>query len=339
MIPADRKSGDTAITPANRADERAGVTTAYKTDGRAVVTTEDRAGGRASAAPADNAGGYATDIPAAKADRHTTLTPAAKAVKYAAIGRVTVKNHVAYIMDFLLRTVFFIIIIYIFIQLWTATYHGEGSTRIAGFTLGQIIWYLIFTEAMTLAKPSLSYRIEEEVKSGDVGYRLVRPVNYIGFHYVSYIGEVYFRLLINLAVGVLLGVLVLGLPSFGWGWAGFLALTLGGFTVNFLLNMMLALCAFWVEETRGLEFVYNKLLFTVGGMLMPLEVFPDRLQRVCVWLPFQTVLYFPAKAAVAFQAGDLPRMLGIQCFWIALLTVGVAAIYRKGVKKLNVNGG
>jgi ABC-2 type transport system permease protein len=113
----------------------------------------------------------------------------------------------------------------------------------------------------------------------------------------------------------------------------------GSFTVNFVLLMIIALCSFWVEETRGIDFVYNKLLFTVGGMMLPLETFPDTLHTVCQWLPFQTVVYFASKIATQFDAALLGRMILIQWTWVALLSLLLAALYRKGVKKLNVNGG
>jgi ABC-2 type transport system permease protein len=262
-----------------------------------------------------------------------------KSAKYASIGRITLRNHFAYIVDFLVRSIFLLIILYIFMQLWRVTFHGEGTSLIAGYSFKQMIWYLILTESMTLACPSVCTKVEEEVKSGDVAYKLTRPVSYIGFHYMGFMSEVAVRFLINLAVGTILGVLVLGLPDFGYGWLAFFLVAAFGFTINFLMNMMLALCAFWVEETKGLEFVYHKLLFTIGGMLMPLEIFPAALQQICRWLPFQTVLYFPAKTAVRFEGSKLLAMLGVQCFWIVILGLIVFYIYSRGVKKLNVNGG
>ncbi|MEK3720762.1 ABC transporter permease [Paenibacillus sp. FSL H8-0034] len=262
-----------------------------------------------------------------------------KLFKYGAIGRVTLRNHFAYVYDFLIRSIFLILIMYIFIQLWSVTYQGEGTSLIEGYSYAQMIWYILFAEALTTAFPSLATRVEEEVKNGDVGYKLTRPLNYIAFHYVGYVSEVTVRLLVNLSIGGLLGVAIFGWPDFGWGWMGFLLMSLGAITINFLLNMALALCAFWVEETRGLEFVYHKLLFTVGGMLMPLELFPKLLQEVCRWLPFQTVLYFPAKTAVKWADVALAPMLLTQMCWILLLGAGVWMIYRRGVRKLNVNGG
>lgn len=271
---------------------------------------------------------------------HTTKpSVTGKIVKYAAIGRVTLRNHFAYVYDFMVRSIFLIIIMYIFIQLWRVTYQGEGSSLIEGYSYEQIIWYILFAEALATAFPSLSTKIEDEVKNGDVGYKLTRPFSYIGYHYVGYLSEVFVRLLVNIGVGSLLGLCLFGWPAFGWGWAGFLLMSAGAVTVNFLLNMILALCAFWVEETRGLEFVYHKLLFTIGGMLMPLELFPEQLQAVCRWLPFQTVLYFPSRTAVRWADASVIPMLAVQAGWIVALSIGVGFMYWRGVRKLNVNGG
>ncbi|NOU96263.1 ABC transporter permease [Paenibacillus sp. LMG 31456] len=262
-----------------------------------------------------------------------------KLIKYGAIGRVTLRNHFAYVYDFLIRSIFLIIIMYIFMQLWRVTYQGEGSALIEGYSYEQIIWYILFAEALTTSFPSLATKIEEEVKNGDVGYKLTRPLSYIGYHYVGYVSEVSIRLLVNVCIGGLLGVMMFGWPSFGWGWVEFLIVSCGAVTINFLLNMVLALCSFWVEETRGLEFVYHKMLFTIGGMLMPLELFPQQLQDVCRWLPFQTVLYFPAKTMVRWADVQLLSMLLTQAVWIALLAAVVGLMYGRGVRKLNVNGG
>ncbi|WP_261306108.1 ABC transporter permease [Paenibacillus andongensis] len=262
-----------------------------------------------------------------------------KSVKYAFIGKITLRNQLAYVADFLIRSLFLLLILYIFLQLWQTTFHGEGTETIEGFSFKQIMWYLVITESMILACPSLCSRVEEEVKSGDIVFKFVRPVNFVAFHYVEYMSEASIRFLVNAALGGLLGLLIMGPPDFGYGLLWLPIVALCGFTVNFMLNMVLALSSFWVEETRGLEFVYNKFLFTIGGMLMPLELFPDMLQRVGRWLPFQAIVYIPAKSTVTFDAVQLPRMLCTQLIWVVIIGIIVSLVYRKGVKKLNVNGG
>lgn len=264
-----------------------------------------------------------------------------KTAKYIAVGRITLKQQLAYRMDFLMRSMFMLLILYVFMQLWTAAYSTQGGgvqASMGGFSLKDIIWYLVLTEAFSLAFPRLCTQIEEEVKNGGVAVRLLTPISYNGYQYFVYMGEGLLRFLILLVCGSAIGLLFVGPPEFGGGWAAFAALGLGSFTLAFLLNLCIALCAFWVEETRGLEFVLQKLQFTAGGMLIPLDLMPHWLQQICVWLPFQAVLYFPAKTAVSGGAG-LGGYLLLQLLWIVLLGGLAAWIYSRGVRRLNVNGG
>jgi len=259
--------------------------------------------------------------------------------KYAAVGAVTVKQQLQYRLDFVFRAMFLLLILYVFIQLWRAAYGGGGNEVVAGFTLKMIVWYLVFTEAVTMACPPLCVKVEDEVKSGDIALRLIRPQSYVGFHYMTFVGEAAVRFTVQLAAGSAIAWAFMGPPSFGWGWAELAVLLPGALSVAFLLNMAVALCAFWVEETRGMEFVLHKLQFTVGGMLLPLELMPEWLQRICAWLPFQAMLYLPARAAVVPEPGLFAGYAAIQWAWAAALAAVCALVYRKGVRRLHVNGG
>jgi len=267
------------------------------------------------------------------------MTALAKWHKYRAVGVISVKQQLKYRVDFLMRALMLLFLMFIFIHLWSAAYASGGARAIEGFTLRQIIWYLVFAEAVTMACPWLCVRIENEVKQGEIAVRLIRPVSYAGFHYMTYMGEAALRFVVQLAAGSLIAWACVGPPAFGRGWAGFIALLPGAVTLMFLLNLSVALLAFWIEETRGLEFVLQKLNFTAGGMLLPLELMPDRLERICSWLPFRAVLYFPARMGTAFDGGMFRVFLLAQWGWIAALALVCMFIYRRGVRKLNVNGG
>ncbi|MBM7565746.1 ABC transporter permease [Paenibacillus sacheonensis] len=264
---------------------------------------------------------------------------AAGGSKAGAVARITIRQQMAYKTDFIMRASFLLMILYVFVQLWSAAYDGDHARIINGYTLKQIIWYLVFTEAITMGVPALCGIIENEVKSGDIAVRLIRPLSYVGYHYAAYLAEAVFRFFVHLAVGSAIAWLCVGPPTFGMGWAGLFSLTFGAITVAFVLNMIVALCAFWVEETRGMEFVLHKLQFTVGGMLLPLDLMPEPLRRICVWLPFQAMLYFPARTAVNIDAAPIAEQFAIQAVWILLLGALVMWMYKRGVSRLHVNGG
>lgn len=264
---------------------------------------------------------------------------AASARKAEAVIRITARQQFAYKMDFMLRSMFLLMILFVFVQLWTAAYDGDTSKVIGGFAMKEIVWYLVFTEALTMAAPPLTARVEEEVKNGDIAIRLIRPMSYLGYHYASFLAEAAVRFAANLAAGSAIAWSCVGAPDFGLGWPALASLALGALTVAFLLNAIVALCAFWLEETSGLQFVLQKLQFTIGGMLLPVDLMPEWLQRACAWLPFQAALYLPARAAVHYDGALLLKDAGIQAAWIAALGALVAYMYRRGARRLHVNGG
>ncbi len=55
--------------------------------------------------------------------------------------------------------------------------------------------------------------------------------------------------------------------------------------------------AFWLRDAGSAWFLYQKLLFIMGGMLIPLEALPDWLHRVALVLPFRAMSYAPARLA------------------------------------------
>lgn len=252
---------------------------------------------------------------------------------------IALRQQWAYKADFLLRACMLLLILYVLTQLYAAAYGGGNTGAIGGFTLRQIVWYLVFTEAITMAGPPVGARIEEEVKNGDIGVRLTRPLSYVGYHFASYMGEGGLRFAVLLLAGSLVAWASVGAPEFGYGLPAYIGLAALGLTLSFLMTAAVGLCAFWVEETRGLDFVLQKLLFTAGGLLIPIDLMPEWLQRICGWLPFQAALYMPARIGVHFDGGALLRSVLLQGLWILALAAAVTLIYRRGVSKLHVNGG
>ena len=58
--------------------------------------------------------------------------------KYGAITFTNLQNQLAYVWDAFNRAFFIIIIMFIFVQLWSAVYESQGTAEIAGLTLEQI---------------------------------------------------------------------------------------------------------------------------------------------------------------------------------------------------------
>lgn len=258
--------------------------------------------------------------------------------KYTFLAQTSFYSKIAYPIDVLVRTFFFALILFIFTQLWGALL-GEGNS-IAGFTRSQLVWYLMVTEAIMLSNSRIDRRIEDDIKSGAVAYILIRPLHFVWYQCSIYVGETLGMLLFNLAVGTGVAVFLVGAPPLSLLSIPALLVALAlAFLLNFFTRMSLALLAFWVEDTGPFFWVYSKILFTLGGLFMPLEVYPVWLQRIAAALPFNYILYRPARLFVAFSQQDALGVLGAQLLWTLALLAVVLAIFSRGVKKVSVNGG
>lgn len=258
--------------------------------------------------------------------------------KYVFLSQTSFRSKMAYPLDVLVRTFFFAVVLLVFTQLWTALLGGESS--VAGFGRSQLVWYLMVTEVIMLSNSRIDRRIEDDVKSGAVAYTLIRPLHFVWYQFSVYWGETLAMLVFNSVTGSLVAFALVGPAPLSLTALPFLlTAVLLAFSLNFFTRMSLALLAFWVEDTSPFFWIYSKLLFTLGGMFVPLEVYPEWLRSVSAALPFNYILYRPAKLLVDFRPADVVSVLGGQIVWNVALMALCLFIYARGVQKISVNGG
>ncbi len=263
-----------------------------------------------------------------------------KIAKYLHVMKVSASNNLVYVSNFIARNFFFMFIIYIMLMLWTNIYSQKGST-IAGFSLNQIIWYLIVTELVTLSRSNVFTEVSRDVKNGNIAYMLNKPYNYIFYSLSNSLGEIGVKLFTNVIIGVAIGFLYVGpLINFDFRHLPFILLSLLlGIIINFFIHISLSLTAFWLEENSPFFWIYQKLVFTLGGMLIPIDMFPNWLEKIAKNLPFAYVTYGPARLAVKFSYSDFVSTVLFQLGYLLLFLIISLLIFRKGVRALNVNGG
>jgi ABC-2 type transport system permease protein len=260
--------------------------------------------------------------------------------KYLAIFRLSLLSQLAYPAELWMRSIFVFIIMFIFSSLWHTTYGEMGRARLGGLTLSEMLWYLAITESILLSRPRDAMRIDEEVRTGQLAYQLARPYNYLLYRFAQMWGERLPRFLITLAVAGALAMLFSGGVGVGWDGllAGLPALVLA-LAVDFLLVSAISLLAFWVEDTAPFLFIYDRFLMILGGMLLPLELFPGALETVARVLPFSAVVYAPARMFVDPDGGRLAALIVQQLLALAGAAVVAVGLFRYAERRLQSNGG
>jgi ABC-2 type transport system permease protein len=233
-------------------------------------------------------------------------------------------------------TGFYAAVILVLGSLWRAAAHAHGG-QIAGYSATSLTWYIAASEAATV---SLNIRLIEDIgndiAAGTVVVEMLRPASVLAVRAAAEFGRALPRLALCLLTALLVNGAITGsLPGAEAAGLAVVGLLLA-IACNLAAQHAFASAAFWVRDARSTWFLYQKLVFVVGGMLLPLEVLPRPLERVAKVLPFMTMAYAPARLA----SGHLePVLIVVQLGWLAVLGGLATVAFSAGQRRLQVVGG
>jgi ABC-2 type transport system permease protein len=231
---------------------------------------------------------------------------------------------------------FYAVVVAVLAGLWRAGISANGG-EVAGYGVVAITWYMATSEATIVAlRQRMIADIGDDIGSGAIAVELLRPAPALGVRVATELGRALPRLAACAAVGGVLAWVTAGAPPRG------AALALAGPSLvlavacNIVAQHAFAAVAFWLRDAGSTWFLYQKLVFILGGMLIPLEALPGWLERSAAVLPFRAMSYAPARLA----SGHLePALLLEQVIWLGLLSCAATAVFRAGEHRLQVVGG
>ena len=259
--------------------------------------------------------------------------------KYFSILTMQVINNLAYPGDFLGRSISIATFIFIFAGLWRTTFAISNTNIINGLTFPNMVWYFMMAETLELGRQRINRTISEQVKNGEVAYILNKPYNFLLYHFSAGLGDGIVRMTLNLIVGSIVAWILAGAPPIPLGWLMAFVTLIGAWILHFCIMALIGLAAFVVEETNSFELIYQKLVFILGGFLLPIDMFPAWLQKISYALPFPYMMYAPARLFVKPDVELFWQMLGGQVIWVAIFVFLLAFVYLRSEKYLTVNGG
>jgi ABC-2 type transport system permease protein len=257
--------------------------------------------------------------------------------KYVAAARVAARQAAVSRVEWIGRAGFYAVLLLVFSRLWkVAIADAAGTPSVAR----DLLWYLAVTEWVLLSIPTVHLDVERDVRSGDVAYLLPRPMSYLGLRVSEAIGT----LLVRLATLALVGgpcafLLAGGGPSDPRGLV--VALALGPFAgvLAILFQAAIGVTAVWLHDVSPIYWIWQKAAFVLGGLVLPLHLYPDWLQAAARWTPFAPMLYGPGRAAMGFDpAAGLRTAAEIAAWWVVGV-VGLRWLSGRALRVLDVNGG
>lgn len=204
-------------------------------------------------------------------------------------------------------------------------------------------YYLLLIIAVAM----LTSHIEEDVgdidiKQGELVRYLMKPFSY---YWIKFFEEIPYRILQGF-YGIVLFLISSSLFSdffqnnlniniifFG------LISALLAFFISFTFKMIVGYTAFWFTDNRAVTEAIVILTIIFAGQVVPLDLFPNKLNEIVMLLPFASMIYFP----VIIFLGKLTffetlRAVSIQIFWLAFFVILERLIWQRGIKEFTAIG-
>jgi ABC-2 type transport system permease protein len=113
------------------------------------------------------------------------------------------------------------------------------------------------------------------------------------------------------------------------------------FLISFSIDYAIGLMGFYSESVWGLSMTKEIIITVFSGALIPLQFFPEAMQKVLFWLPFQAIFHTPIMMLTRPDQGldiFLP-MMAVQLAWAVILFIAARLFYNQAIKVLWIAGG
>ena len=206
-----------------------------------------------------------------------------------------------------------------------------------------LVYTLLAAMVSHLVYTGFEYQVNQDIKNGGLNKYLVRPVNYRGYQFFSFLGEKAPQLLILLAVAAALLVfsvftlgLVLSLPRV----LAFLTSLVLALVLNFFIFYCVALISFWLTDVNLLFGTVSVVLVVVSGGIFPMDIFGERIAFLVNLLPFGYTTQFPVNI-INGRFGLYETAVGFICqiFWIICFGMLGGLLWKRGLRRYTAVGG
>jgi len=70
----------------------------------------------------------------------------------------------------------------------------------------------------------------------------------------------------------------------------------------------IGLGAFWIEDTSSIYLIYTRVSMILGGLLIPIDLFPDTIGAIARALPFAAMIHGPARLVLSSGLAEVPGL-------------------------------
>lgn len=259
---------------------------------------------------------------------------------YYAYAKKSFLRRSAYRFDLFMNILSTCLQIFIFWEIYKALYSGRSA--VDGITMSMVTTNFILSMGLSAAFYTDDYFLPGHIWDGSISTELLRPISFKGRMLAENLGNAFFKLLFCFIPALFISIFAVGilLPANAQMFFFFILSALLGYGVLWTISFTVQMTSFWLINIWSLNTIKGVFINVLSGSMIPLWFMPEWMQGVLNFTPFSSIYFTP----VQIYLGQLSyREILIRCLvqllWIIFIYLIGNILWKKGQKKLVVQGG
>lgn len=265
--------------------------------------------------------------------------------KYLIVAKMALQEYFIYRLNFWLEMAGSFILMLATVAVWYAVFTENGESVIGGYTLPQMITYLLgagFLGSFIL-NTQQGDDINDDIHLGRFSHLIIKPINAFWYWLSRDLSRDMVALSFSIISFVIIlsfftGLLVAPVSMLNLIVAGVFFL-LGAF-LHFLIFYVLAIGAFWLERTWSERFVIRIIMEIAMGSLIPLSLFAPFWKSIFYFLPFRFLAAVPMELYLGkIDLSAIPIEFLKLLIWLIIVAAITTLTFRRGIRHYSAVGG
>jgi ABC-2 type transport system permease protein len=260
---------------------------------------------------------------------------------YFEFARAAFLKMLAYRLRYFTGIITYFVNVSVYYFIWRAIY--SASKVVAGYDLPQILTYVAVGWIIrSFYFNNIDRDMATEVLEGRIALNLIKPVNAQLMYLSQSAGECFFRaLMFTLPIAIAIAwIYPVRPPASIEAAAMFVPSCVLSLLIFSLINFIIGTLALQIVSIVGVIRAKYFIVEFTSGLLIPMTFFPEKLQRVLSFLPFQHISYTPLQIYLGKESGwHAWQAVALQALWVAVLYLSGKACWNHSMRRLSILGG
>lgn len=209
------------------------------------------------------------------------------------------------------------------VTIYASIYHAMPLEK-WGLIADQLIFYSVIAQSIVMASQTTRRDLGRYISEGRMMSFIQKPCSMLVQVISEQMGKFVSTAMIMMCVGTLFSLFVLDVQiqlSLLHIAAIILAIMNAGLIV-FLIEFVLNLSEIFGPYSAPLDWMFGKMVFALGGLIIPLGFYSPVLANILPFTPFASILYIPANMATQPSLTWVIEAMMLQATWVGVLAIG-----------------